>query len=1107
MSSKDEGSRLTVPKFASFKAKETPREIKAPNFSSFKPKEPEKPTRSVGTGDDDHDRDSRRKRIRLSESHDSDGKQRRHHSKSHRHGSDRRHKEHSNPPSRPETPAQQAPKVVLPRKEDAPSSLYVIDTKGDPLILKYGGVDKSQIPSYYRYGYGRVLGTAGRLVIHREGARDEFSLRMPGEGTFNYNDEEGLRSKTWRVTPNPRRIRVQEADAKSDEDQHFLPLRTSKKHKHSQDDPESSGNDQQPSYRSIEGKAKARQFLDSDLESDSESTAEPFDTDKNNPLKWKSIQLSRQVKDHPDDIDSWLELANHQDALLRAGEDIDHKALEGEVHSYAEIKLSMLESALTNASDPQDRLRVLIPLMREGNKVWTSKAAAKKWAELLKEEDKSFALWKTHLDFAMSNISTFYYDGIKKMHLDRLHQTIRRPESDASKEKFGELIYIFLRATRFIHDSGYKELAVAAWQAVLELNLFRPTEIEGYDQALSEFRDFWESEVPRIGDPDAQGWAKFVEADGMVDPPEPLEDEPGHSAESRDDYKVWASIERGRAEKARIPARTMDQGTEDDPFRVIMFSDIEQLLFVIPRSVLPDLVPQLTDAFLVFARLPPAFTSSEWTEGVIRDQFLAGPAPGMKLPVIDKAANVDDISEDIQRKPPPFDQGGLRVASSLDILYTETAWFSYVPQRTQYNRAELGLVVNVTRQLVHAAGIEGLGEYYLGLCSMKYGTGVKKQAKALLKRYPTNLKLYGAYALAEFANNNPVVATKVLTSATELASKPPSSETFLLWRIWSWMELEVGQKNLAIRRLCSSVDETMRSQAEDGGVSQTVLLRVHQTFSSNLGHSLFVGNLDDAAIYVGCLALFAYLTSEGCKEPTSAAQGNISAAMEVIHSKSAEFKSQGYESSKAHERALQFAARILYLNATRGPFRRAYMLEQLSMFIAFFPQNTIFLSLLEWSDSSLRVVDEVRTLLHEKVLVAGQDCMSSRLFAIQHEIRRGNVNTTKAAFEHAVTSDVCKFSVPVWVMFIQFCASQRELRAKAKDVLFRALRHCPWSKDVMMEAFYTVSQDMESTELRGVFDTMTSKGLRVHVDLDEFLEKRREKRRGIKERRQDTKKA
>ncbi|KAH7023750.1 NRDE-2, necessary for RNA interference-domain-containing protein [Ilyonectria destructans] len=1099
MSAKDEGNRLTVPKFASFKTKETPGELKAPKFSSFKPKEPEKPTESASAADDENDQDSRRKRARLSENRHSDSQRHRHHSRSHRHDSHHRQKEHSKPSSRSETPVRQGPNVKPTREENTPSKLYFIDTKGDPLIVKYGGIDKSHIPSYYRYGHGRVLGTTGRLVIHREGARDQFSLRMPGEGTSAFKDRDGLRSKTWRVTSNPRRIRRQAVEPKSDDDEDFLPLRTSKKRKHGQADPESSEDDQQPTYRSIEGKAKPRQFSDSDLDSDSESATETFNADQSNPLKWKSIQLSRQVKDHPDDIDAWLELANHQDALLRAGEDIDHKALEGEVHSYAEIKLSMLESALSNVSDPQDRLRVLVPLMHEGIKVWTSKAASKKWTELLKDEDKSFKLWKTHLNFAMSNITTFHYDDIKRMHLDRLHQTIRRPELDGMKEKFNELVYIFLRATRFIHDSGYKELAVAAWQAVLELNLFRPAEVEGYDQALAEVRDFWESEVPRIGEVDAQGWAKFVEAGGIGDPPEPLEDGGDLGSQSRDDYKVWASIEHNRAEKAKIPARTMDEGTEDDPFRVVMFSDIEQLLFVIPRSVLPELVPQLLDAFLVFMRLPPAFKSGEWIEDAYHDQFLAGPPPGIGLPTVEKPAGNDGLSEEIKRKPPSFDQEGLHAASSLDVLFAGTNWFTYMSQSIKNSEPELGLVINVTRQLVHAARIEGLGEYYLGLCSIKDCAGVKKQAKALLKQYPTNLSLYGAYALAEFSNNNHGVATKVLASATELASKSPSSNAFLLWRIWSWMELELGHKNLAIRRLCSSVDEVLRSKPEDAEVSQTMVLKAQQTFSSNLVHSLFTGNLDDTSIHVECLTLLAYLTADGCTEPTSAAQGNISAAMEAIHAQSAEFKSRGYESSKVHEKALQIAARILYLNATRGPFRRAYMLEQLSKFIAFFPRNTIFLSLFEWADASLRVVDEVRTLLHETVLVPGQDCVSSRLFAIQHEMQRGNVNTTKAAFEHAVTSDMCKFSVPVWVLFIKFCGSQRELRAKAKDILFRALRHCPWSKDVMMEAFYTLSRDMESTELRGVFDTMTTKGLRVHVDMEEFLDKRRKERRGKKD--------
>lgn len=170
------------------------------------------------------------------------------------------------------------------------------------------------------------------------------------------------------------------------------------------------------------------------------------------------------------------------------------------------------------------------------------------------------------------------------------------------------------------------------------------------------------------------------------------------------------------------------------------------------------------------------------------------------------------------------------------------------------------------------------------------------------------------------------------------------------------------------------------------------------------------------------------------------------------------------------------------------------MREQLSRFVDLFPQNTMFLSLFEWADASIRVVDETRQLLYDKVLVKAHDSVSSRVFAIQHELARGNANSTQAAFEHALSSDVCKSSVMLWVSYIRFCCSQKQLQGRSKDIFYRALKHCPWSKEVMMEAFMTLIRDMKSEELKSVYATMTSKGLRIHVDMEEFMEKRRKER-------------
>jgi hypothetical protein len=176
------------------------------------------------------------------------------------------------------------------------------------------------------------------------------------------------------------------------------------------------------------------------------------------------------------------------------------------------------------------------------------------------------------------------------------------------------------------------------------------------------------------------------------------------------------------------------------------------------------------------------------------------------------------------------------------------------------------------------------------------------------------------------------------------------------------------------------------------------------------------------------------------------------------------------------------------------------MREHLTTFAGIFPKNTIFLSLLEWSDSGLRVIDETRQLLQEKSLTPAEDCLSSRVFAIQHEIEHGNVNSARAAFENAVASDACRASPVIWRWYIQYSFTHRSLRSKAKEIFYRAISHCPWSKEVMMQAFTTLIRVMESDELKAVYETMSSKGLRIHVELDDFLRehelKRSRERRG-----------
>lgn len=133
------------------------------------------------------------------------------------------------------------------------------------------------------------------------------------------------------------------------------------------------------------------------------------------------------------------------------------------------------------------------------------------------------------------------------------------------------------------------------------------------------------------------------------------------------------------------------------------------------------------------------------------------------------------------------------------------------------------------------------------------------------------------------------------------------------------MEFEIGNVELAKVRLCSSMDDTLKVTGTDVlEVSSTILLKAHQTFTSDFHQYLTYGDSVGASTLAECLILLSYLTALENEEPTSASQGNIAAAMNTVDVISREFQSQDKVGAKAHERVFQFATHLLYLHASKG---------------------------------------------------------------------------------------------------------------------------------------------------------------------------------------------
>ncbi|KAI0443423.1 DUF1740-domain-containing protein [Xylaria telfairii] len=977
--------------------------------------------------------------------------------------------------------------------------LYCHDKRGDTLIIRYGSNDRSRIPEYNRIGNGRILGADGFMKIESLGSRQEFFMRKYHEaGSLLSSDKKGLLARGIRPDSQPIRIRRGTSDADAATDDH-ISFKTSRKRKRDGSLPEDLSSDEGPSYRSIHGKSRRHGDSDSDDEYESEDVP---NRSINDPIAMRSIELSRKVREHPEDVDSWLELVDHQNTLLdlQSG---PRAPTAAEIKSFADIKLSLLEQALSHSGDGGHRERLNLKIIKEGLKVWEFKAASKRVAEMMQKYPNSFELWKLYISFLQTTLPTCHYDEIKQLYTQKL-QSLRKELLNLSTIETqikcsNQIIYVFLRLTRFLADAGFAELASAAWQASLELNFSRPsTVIQTELEIPSSFPEYWESEIPRLGEDNWRGWATFVMDAGAQESPEPSVFNPPAPPTTRDGYKAWHTVEHYRAQNATIPARTLDEGAEDDPFQVVMFTDFQDILLYFPTEMVPRLLPQLLDAFLVFCRLPPSLRYDNMVD--MNDPFLVHSTQGVPFAHLSSRNNIK-WSEDQSNRPPEFSHDLQQLSPTPEVLFPSTKWFRYFEQTyTKLSSEGYRWVATTLKQLTQVVGIIELGPYALAFESINEPGNEKKSAKALLKQDPFNVDLYLGYSMLEHERQSKAAAHNVLSAALGLSSISACDRVRLHIGA-AWLELDDGELAKAVQQLCQSADD--RPKSDDAQVPDSTeatssqILKGKQFLVTNRDYKISSGDIAEAVIYAEGLVLLDYLTQRSEKETSSQKQGDIWSAIVRITQCSEDLVSRNQQHSPSHEKFLQFSARLLYYHASHGSFRPGLLREQLTQYLGYFPSNTIFLSLIAWREERLSVNDRVRALLQDHVLTRANESLSSHVFAISHELRTGNAHSTRAAFERALSSEVCAHHVGLWVAYVRFCHARKELRARfAKPVFYRAIQACPWSKDVFMEAFGTLVREMDSGELESVYSTMCEKGLRIHVDMDEFVENWRKEHKG-----------
>ncbi len=287
-----------------------------------------------------------------------------------------------------------------------------------------------------------------------------------------------------------------------------------------------------------------------------------------------------------------------------------------------EKKLAILKTAMEKNPSSVELGVKRLELSRE---ILDAKTLDRQWKELIFLFPRSFSVWKFYLRFVSSNFTTFTVSRVIKEYRNyfaKMKQMHALP--DQPRETEDEINVATVNLCNFLARTGFRERAMAVWQAAVELNLFSP-DLPGYyslDDRLALLEQFWESASPRFGEQGAVGWAAAMKTKNVAG--EEDEAVEGTVCTWEDDLidragrlvrrnRLWLELEVGRERKDWRPWRSSEEAAVD-PERAVPFDDVSPFLFQFaqPRqslSLLLGFVRFLGITFIDEPYLPSSLSS------------------------------------------------------------------------------------------------------------------------------------------------------------------------------------------------------------------------------------------------------------------------------------------------------------------------------------------------------------------------------------------------------------------------------------------------------------------------------------------------------------------
>jgi hypothetical protein len=1095
-----------------------------PRFSSFRPPPPP-PAAATGSEREDGNRSGHRQRADHQSTHSNRRRRRsrdrrRHVARFEEHGARERNEQ-----------------TQLGGKTNESHAEFVIDVKGDRDNTRYG-TNQYEVPAYRRNGSGLVIGAPGERI----------SLESRFENALVLQDDAGRSApKPLSSTTLPALTMAAFVHIRPDAP-HSTPNTRASEHLQdfiSTEAPFEPGlpvtvsnlDDDEPSYRSIQT-LKKKPEEDTTTE-DSEGNKITLATVEAEILQ-QHAKLNSAVELHPEDISAWLCLAEHQERVI-AGSRYDDSALNhAEQQLVAKAKLSVYERAIKqNPGNPKlDHL--LLGRMEEGAKVWDPAKLTHEWGEVLAWHSEFISLWVEYLDYCQTNYVDFNFDTCFETYIYCLNLNSR---VGFGQHKNQVRSYLLLRLTLFLRESGHMELAVGIWQAVLEFTCFRPNHLTDPRQALEEFEKFWTPENAHIGE---LGWTGWNSRESSLRRTSKNDCDYKFEARLPELFKSWAFAERERATKSRMPTHTFDETKEDEAYRVVLRIDCKQVLPYF-WDFTDDFTP-LINAFLYFCHLPSltAPHNIRNTRLWSGDNFLRNEYMDDSQNTIADWINFQQYAETTTIQPFTFPHQNF-IHTTETLFADPQRWFSSLSKwaaTTSHGSSVVDpdFVSHVLFALVDKFQDKELAEYAIAVAFARDNETGKRYGKFVLKKRPSHLKLWNAVALMHWRTGDHDFAHTVWSNALAMSQNFEPAELIdsaLLWNSWIWELLHSGHNNRAAYLLQAMsykrVHMLSYSTADDSELNPTSFLRLQKFLFSAQQSAFTLHNPQAYAAYTDCYAIALYLMGETLESVLQVYDDAVNTLNEL----------QEDVKVFAGELIHQARARLIYqwVETKMGQFKPAEIRKQFLESMQWWPNNTIFLSLFKWNDARLNLVHRTRDILE---VTTGRDPNSANapagvhrvpitthLFSIYIEMGRpvilgSTTHSIRAAFERAIgdasilmgktparkhafeltSSTSAKNSLTLWRLYILYELYAQYNIPRAREIFLRAVRSCPWSKELYMLAFEHLRADLtaalprccvtpndlpnppgfDTSELRALYSEMLRRGLRIHHHVEDFWE-------------------